>query len=78
MTIAGDSHVENGILVAKPSSELLQVVQEIPRIVIGPGATVQGDLRFERTVKLFVSDKATIGTVTGATPIAFSGDSPPK
>jgi hypothetical protein len=78
MNIAGASHVENGILVEKPSSELLQMVQQVPRIVIGPGATVQGDLRFERTVQLYVSDKATIGTVTGATAIAFSGDTPPN
>jgi len=53
------------------------MVRDSPRIVIGPGATVQGDLRFERTVRLFVSDKATIGPVTGATPIPFSGDIPP-
>jgi hypothetical protein len=78
MNIAGGSHVENGILVQKPSSELLQAAQNIPRIVIGPGATVQGDLRFERTVSLLVSDKATIGTVIGATVVAFSGDVPPN
>jgi hypothetical protein len=28
-------------------------------------------------VKLYVSDKATIGAVSGATPISFSGDQPP-
>ena len=77
MSITGASHVEGGILVKKPSGELFQIVREIPRIVIGPGATVQGELRFERTVQLYVSDKATIGPVTGATPIAFSGDTPP-
>jgi len=78
MNINGASHVEGGILVEKPSSDLLQMVRDVPRIVIGPGATVQGDLRFERTVQLFVSDKATIGTVTGATPVRFSGDAPPN
>jgi hypothetical protein len=78
MNIAGGSHVENGILVEKPSSELQQTARDVPRIVIGPGATVQGELRFERTVQLFVSDKATIGTVSGATAVAFSGDSPPN
>ena len=78
MSIAGASHVEGGILVEKPSSRLMQVVQEVPRIVIGPGATVQGELRFERPVHLFVSDKATIGTVTGATPVTFTGETPPK
>jgi len=78
MNITGASHVEGGILVEKPSSELIQLVRDVPRIVIGPGATVQGDLRFERTVQLFVSDKATVGTVTGATPIPFSGETPPQ
>jgi hypothetical protein len=77
MTLSGASRVEGGILVEKSSSGLTQAVEDVPRIVIGPGATVQGELRFERTVKLFVSDKATIGTVTGATPISFTGDSPP-
>ena len=78
MNINGASRVEGGILVEKPSSDLLRFVRDVPRIVIGPGAAVQGDLRFERTVQLFVSDKATIGTVIGATPVRFSGDAPPN
>jgi hypothetical protein len=76
INIAGASHVEGGILVERPSSTLFH--SEEPVIVIGPGAVVQGDLRFERKVKLYVSDKATVGTVTGATAIAFSGDTPPN
>ena len=76
MNILGTSHVEGGILVEKPSGMLFN--NRDPVIVIGPGAVVQGDLRFERQVKLYVSDKATIGAVTGATPIAFSGDNPPN
>jgi DUF4097 and DUF4098 domain-containing protein YvlB len=78
ISITGASHVEGGILVKKSSGILIQFIQEIPRIVIGPGATVQGELRFEHPVKLYVSDKATIGTVTGATPVTFTGDSPPN
>jgi DUF4097 and DUF4098 domain-containing protein YvlB len=77
MSITGASHVEGGILVEKPSGDFFKLVRDVPRIVIGPGATVQGELRFERTVQLFVSDKATIGTVTGATPISFTGETPP-
>jgi hypothetical protein len=76
ISIMGTSHVEGGIVVEKPGSMLFN--SEDPVIVIGPGAVVQGDLRFERKVKLYVSDKATIGTVSGATPIAFSGDNPPN
>jgi DUF4097 and DUF4098 domain-containing protein YvlB len=75
ITIMGASHVEGGILVKKPSGNLF--ASEDPTIVIGPGATVTGELRFERKVRLFVSDKATIGTVTGATPVSFTGDTPP-
>lgn len=76
MSILGTSHVEGGILVKKPGSILFNGRE--PVIVIGPGAVVQGDLRFERQVKLYVSDKATIGSVTGATPVTFSGDNPPN
>lgn len=74
--VSGGSHVEGGILVDKDNS-LFNWNRSVPRIVIGPGAVVQGDLRFEREVKLYVSDKATIGPVSGATAVRFSGDSPP-
>jgi hypothetical protein len=77
MNITGASRIEGGLRVQKPSSELIQLVMDVPRIVIGPGVTVQGELRFERTVQLFISDKATIGAVTGATAISFSGETPP-
>jgi hypothetical protein len=75
ITITGASRVEGGILVKKPSGNLFN--SDDPIVIIGPGATVQGDLRFERKVRLYVSDKATIGTVSGATPVTFSGDTPP-
>jgi hypothetical protein len=77
ISIMGASRVEGGIIVEKPSGGFL-FNGEDPLIVIGPGAIVQGDLRFERKVRLYVSDKATIGTVTGATAIAFTGDTPPR
>jgi len=48
-----------------------------PRVVIGPGSVVKGTLRFERPVELYVSERATIGPVEGATPIKFTGDHPP-
>jgi hypothetical protein len=76
ISIMGASHVEGGIQVKKPSGGAF-FNNEDPTIVIGPGATVQGELLFERKVKLFVSDKATIGTVTGATATIFSGETPP-
>jgi cytoskeletal protein CcmA (bactofilin family) len=76
ISIMGASHVEGGIVVVKPTG--FGFDREDPVIVIGPGATVQGELRFERPVKLYVSDKATIGTVSGASAVTFTGDKPPN
>ena len=45
-------------------------------MVIGPNAVVDGTLKFEREVKLFVSESAKIGPVEGATPQMFAGESP--
>lgn len=73
--VLGDSRVEGGIVVEKAG--WFNTDLKKPRIVIGPGATVQGTLHFERPVQLYVSDKASIGPVTGATPVAFSGEQPP-
>jgi cytoskeletal protein CcmA (bactofilin family) len=75
--IRGGSRVEHGILVQKPASEFFHLGGEVPRIIIGPGATVQGELRFERPVQLYVSDRATIGPVVGTTATTFTGDAPP-
>ena len=76
IVITGNSHVEHGILVQQ-HHELIHFGDDNPRIVIGPGATIEGELHFERQVKLYVSDRAVIGPVVGATPIPFSGDAPP-
>jgi hypothetical protein len=75
ISIMGASRVEGGIEVQEASSSLFN--SSDPTVIIGPGATVQGDLVFKRKVRLFVSDHATIGTVTGATAVTFSGDKPP-
>ncbi len=78
--ISGDSHIEGGIVVEKSNSWFgfsWDSHPRKPRIVIGPGAVVQGDLRFEREVQLYVSDQATVGPISGATPIRFSGEKPP-
>jgi DUF4097 and DUF4098 domain-containing protein YvlB len=74
--VAGGSRVEGGIVVEQTSGWFNWRPRK-PRIVIGPGAVVQGDLRFERAVDLYVSDKATVGPISGATAIRFSGDQPP-
>jgi DUF4097 and DUF4098 domain-containing protein YvlB len=76
--VKGSSRVEGGILVEKPVTALFNSdSSHKPRIVIGPGAVVQGNLKFEREVDLYVSDKATVGPVEGAKAVTFSGDAPP-
>jgi DUF4097 and DUF4098 domain-containing protein YvlB len=48
--------------------------QHVPTIIIAPGAVVSGTLHFEREVNLYVSSRAKIGAVEGATPSAYSGE----
>ncbi len=77
--IGANSHVQGGITVSKPSTGIFQWWSDSdkPRVVIGPGSVIEGNLTFERAVRLYVSDTATIGKVTGATPVKFTGEHPP-
>jgi NDP-sugar pyrophosphorylase family protein len=77
LTIGADSRVEGGIFYEKPERSWFSFsTVRLPRIVIGPGAIVKGPIRFQREVKLYVSDHATIGPVEGATVNKFSGSRP--
>jgi cytoskeletal protein CcmA (bactofilin family) len=77
ITVGAKSHVRGGIHVEKPHGISWGRVKT-PRIVIGPNARVDGELRFDRTVELFVHPTATIGRVTGATAQSYSGALPPR
>ena len=78
--IGGGSRVEGGILVEKPSSSWISWgssnKQRPPRIVIEAGAVVEGSLRFEHEVELYVHESAKIGPVDGAEAKRYSGDAP--
>jgi DUF4097 and DUF4098 domain-containing protein YvlB len=76
ITVGPEARVEGGILVEKPNGGWFNTKRHIPRIVIGPGAIVEGRLRFEHEVELYVSDRAKIGAVEGAKAVTFSGDQP--
>lgn len=80
VTIGIGSHVRGGLKVSKPSTNWLPISfsQRTPRIVIGPNAVVEGDLVFERDVDLFVHETARIGSVSGATPVRYSGPTSPR
>ena len=83
-TVSGDidigagSVVKGGLIVDKESGwSLFHFWGSAPRVVIGPGASVDGTLDFRRTVRLYVSDRAHVGVIKGAKPIRFSGATPP-
>lgn len=76
--VTGNAGVDGGILVHRPDAGWFHFGSgRDPQIVIGPGATVNGTLKFERAVKLYVSDRAHVGKIVGATPIKFTGEQPP-
>jgi len=85
-TVTGDielgpnARVDGGVHVQKDTSwfHLWFWSDDTPRVVVGPGSVVGGTLSFERDVKLYVSDRATIGRVEGATAVRFSGERPPR
>jgi len=77
ITVGADSRIDGGIRLTQSGGVSISIGKTIPVIVIGPGAVVAGPLEFDREVKLYVSERATIGAVTGATPVSFSGDQPP-
>ena len=75
-----NAHIDGDVIVEKDNSWHFGFFNVPPpvHVVIGPGTVVKGTLRFERPVKLYVSDHATIGTVQGAEVMKFSGDHPPE
>lgn len=80
ITVGVGSHVSGGITVTKPTSNWfpVQVNRRKPRIIIGPDAVVEGELKFEREVTLYVHETARTGKVTGATATGYSGTRAPR
>jgi cytoskeletal protein CcmA (bactofilin family) len=77
--VGGGSRVEGGIRVEKPTGSWFNwssTQSRPPRVVIGPGAVVEGELVFEREVELYVHESAKIGRVTGAEAKRYGGDRP--
>lgn len=81
VTLSGNSVLRGDLIVEKPNSEHWgRAEKRKPRIVIGPGVRVHGDIDLEREVDLYISESAEVGGVTGAMTldqaIRFSGEQP--
>jgi DUF4097 and DUF4098 domain-containing protein YvlB len=77
LTVGANSRIEGGILYDEASDSWFSFGKpKLPKIIIEPGAVVKGTLDFKREVELYVSDRAKIDTVKGATVHQFSGASP--
>jgi DUF4097 and DUF4098 domain-containing protein YvlB len=78
ITVGVGSQVEGGIHVEKPNFNISLSAPRKPRVIIGPKASVAGELHFEREVVLYVHRTASIGPVTGAEPVPFDTDAAPS
>jgi hypothetical protein len=78
VTVGVGSHVRGGLHYSKNHSFITFGKQRIPRVIIGPNAQVDGPLRFEREVVLYVHSTAKTGAITGATAIRFDTPTPPE
>ncbi|HRO26590.1 MAG TPA: hypothetical protein PLI48_08760 [Gammaproteobacteria bacterium] len=80
ITVGVGSHVIGGITVTKPGSNWfpVQINKRKPRIIVGPGAVVEGALKFEREVTLYVHETARTGPITGATATPYSTPRAPR
>jgi cytoskeletal protein CcmA (bactofilin family) len=66
-----NARVERGILVSRPKGNNSNLPDYPPKVTIGAGAEVNGELVFEHPVTLFVHSTAKIGTVKGAEVVRF-------
>lgn len=79
VTLTDSSRVAGDLIVEKPSERNYGNRRE-PRVVIGPGAIVEGDVHLERKVELFIHESARVGSVSGVMSmddaVRFSGNRP--
>lgn len=85
-TVAGDievldgSVIRGGIVIEKPGGWWNNKRSRTPKVVIGPGSRVEGVIRVEREVELYISETAEVGGVEGIMSlddaVRFSGDRP--
>lgn len=73
MTITDGSLIKGGITIHEPGH---YDRRKLPIVVIGPDSKVDGDLDFQRPVKLYIHNTASVGNIKGAEAIRYSGEVP--
>jgi len=72
--------VKGDLIVEKPNGWGSSGIRRKPRIVVGPGSTVEGVIKLEHEVELYVSTTASVGGVSGVMSmddaVRYSGDKP--
>ncbi|MEX1266974.1 MAG: hypothetical protein WEA08_08620 [Woeseia sp.] len=79
--LTDNAHVGGNLVVEKPNSWGIRWKKEKkPRVVIGPGARVTGDIVLEREVELYISETAAVSNIRGVMSlddaVRFSGARP--
>jgi cytoskeletal protein CcmA (bactofilin family) len=75
-----DAVLKDDLLIEEPGMWSNSGKKRKPRIIIGPGSRIEGDIVIEHEVELFISESAEVGSVTGVMSLddatMFSGDEP--
>ncbi len=70
-TVNGDIHLSDGaiikgdVIVEKSNSGWVKKKKRLPKVIIGPGTRVHGEIRLKREVELYISSTAEVGGVSG-------------
>ena len=78
ITVGVGSRVGGGITIERSHGWFNTGNRRKPRVVIGPDAVVEGPLKFEREVTLYVHRSARTGPVTGAEAVVFETETAPQ
>lgn len=80
VTLSNSSTVQGDVIVERPNGGNWRDSSRRPRVIIGPGSRVTGEIRLEREVELYISDSAEVGGVSGVMGMddatRFSGERP--
>jgi hypothetical protein len=80
VTLSENAILRGDLVVERPRSRGIDFRKGKPRILIGPGARVAGNIRLEQEVELYISETAEVGGVSGVMSmddaIRFSGQRP--